>query len=225
VRARSEILPLLVPFNLLSSYGNVMTRNNKSYLKTSFLIKYFRAFASRSANVFGYGNRYVFMLNLLKFYHLTERMESWALFGERHGFRYKHPLLDKDLIDFWFSVPIPLTIPGWKSRYLYRESLKGILTESVRVRPDKGEALRIADTFNNAISGLTYLVQEYEKIPEEEHLKIFDHRKFRRLVKIIKNREVNFQGKEVRKYFHCIRDANRLSMYLNYCNLQRKLNS
>ena len=165
------------------------------------------------------------MQNLFNLYHLTERMESWALFGEMHGIRYKYPLLDKDLIEFWFSVPVPLTIPDWKNRFLYREALKGILTESVRVRSDKGEALRIADTFNNVISGLSYLVQEYDKIPAEEHLKLFDHQKFGQLAKKISDTMVDFHGKEVRKYLHCIQDANRLTIYLNCYNLQRKINS
>lgn len=224
-QSRTEILPLLVPFKLMNNYEHVLEKNNKSFFKTSILIKYFHTFFSRKANIFGYGNRYRFMLNLLHLYHLTERMESWALFGERYGIRYKYPLLDKDLIDFWFSVPIPLTIPGWKNRYLYREALQGILTESVRVRPDKGEALRITDTFNNVISGLSYLVGEYAKIPDEEHLQIFDHKKFRQLVKEIRNTKLDFHGKGVRKYFHCVRDAQRLSIYLNCYNLQCKLNS
>ena len=223
MRVRCEILPLLIPFNLLSSFGNGSVKNNAFYLKKSIWLKYFRMIIKNNQNIFGFGNRYRFMLNLMGLLHLPERMESWAIFGERYGIKYKYPLLDKDLIEFWFSIPVTLTIHQWKSRYLYREALKGILTESVRLRTNKDEALFVSNAINNVISGLPYLADEYEKIPEEEHLNIFNHRKFRQLIREIRKRQLNFQGKKLEKYLYLTREFNRLSFYLKCYKLRLKL--
>jgi asparagine synthetase B (glutamine-hydrolysing) len=66
-------------------------------------------------------------------------MDSWALYGERYGIEYKFPLLDKELLEFWFSVPVKHTYQTMISRYLYREAMKEILPEMIRTRPNKYE--------------------------------------------------------------------------------------
>jgi hypothetical protein len=47
-------------------------------------------------------------------------------------FTYKYPLLDKAVLEFWFSLPIEYTYRNKPFRFLYREAMKGILTEKVR---------------------------------------------------------------------------------------------
>ena len=97
------------------------------------------------------------MLNLLKNYHIPERMDSWSLYAERYGFEYKYPLLDKELLEYWFSIPVKHTYKNFETRLLYREAMKGILTEKIRKRTDKGEGARIAYSLKNSKDGIRYL--------------------------------------------------------------------
>ena len=66
-------------------------------------------------------------------------------------------MLDKQVLEFWFSLPVEFTYKDFNSRLLYRETMKGILTEKIRIRKDKGEALRIAYTQKNDQDGEEYL--------------------------------------------------------------------
>ncbi len=138
-RVIGEILPLFVPFGILSPFHS--ERKGFKFFKKSFIIKHWRLFFfNRKSNLYGFGDRNGLMLKLLYSYHLASRMDSWAIFGEKYGIEYKFPLLDKQLLEFWFTVPLKYTCEGKIHRYLYREALKGILNEPIRMRMDKNEA-------------------------------------------------------------------------------------
>ena len=170
-----EVLPLFIPFGLLKPYKAQITIWFKiRLLKTNFVLKYWKKiFFNNSKNIFGYGNRNQFMLNLLTNYHIPERMDSWSIFSEKYGFEYKYPLLDKVLLEFWFSIPIEYTFEKFKSRLLYREAMRGILIEKIRVRNDKGEGMRIAYFFNNIKEGNQFIRNLISTIPQKEHLPFF----------------------------------------------------
>ena len=138
-RVWKEIMPLVLPSFLCDK----RTRQNRltRFFHVSFILRHIDSFfLNYKKCIFGWGNRTGFMLRLLHNYHLPERMDSWALYGERYGFEYKYPLLDKELLEFWFTVPVKHTYQTMVSRYLYREAMKGILPEMIRMRPDKHEA-------------------------------------------------------------------------------------
>jgi asparagine synthase (glutamine-hydrolysing) len=139
-RLRTEVFPLLISFGLLPVYQPV-DWGNLSLIKFRFVLKHWKTifFHSRK-NFFGYGNRNQFMLNLLYNYHLAERMDNWTLFAEKYGFEYKYPLLDKELLEFWFTIPVEYTYRNMASRQLFREALKGVLTEKIRTRIGKEES-------------------------------------------------------------------------------------
>lgn len=170
-----EVLPLFIPFGLLKPYKAQITIWFKiRLLKTGFVLKYWKKiFFNNSKNIFGYGNRNQFMLNLLTNYHIPERMDSWSIFSEKYGFEYKYPLLDKVLLEFWFSIPIEYTFEKFKSRLLYREAMRGILIEKIRMRNEKGEGMRIAYTFNNIEEGNQFIRNLISTIPQKEHLPFF----------------------------------------------------
>ncbi|GAT63209.1 asparagine synthase-related protein [Paludibacter jiangxiensis] len=139
-RVRGEILPSIVPFRL--SEMAVYKQNGCKFFQSHFVIKHWRAFFFHTEkNIYGFGDRKGFMFRLLYRYHLPQRMDSWALFGERYGIEYKFPLLDKDLLEFWMTIPIKYTIEQMYPRLLYREALRGILVDSVRLRQGKEEAV------------------------------------------------------------------------------------
>lgn len=172
MRFRTEVLPVLIPFlpTYRSQYWSILR-----YTQFHFIGKHWKKiFLNRSKNIFGYGNRTQFMLNLLHNYHIPDRMDSWSLHSERYGFVYKYPLLDKSVLEFWLSMPIEYTYCNMQSRFLYREAMKGILTESIRVRKDKGEGLRIAYTQKNRTNDREYIKKLFLSISEQEHIPFFN---------------------------------------------------
>ena len=209
---RIEILPLLVPFGLVSSFGNKINKQVKLY-KFAFILKHFKSiFFADKKNIFGYGSRTKFMINLLENYHIPERIDSWSLFSEKYKFEYKYPLLDKDVLEFWFSIPLEYNYKDMKARLLYKEAMKGILTESIRTRNDKSENLRIQYTFKNIFESKEYTIDLLKKIEAEDHISIYKVEKFYKLYEEYKN-------KPYTEYF---RFNNLLINYLRLVYLKKK---
>jgi len=179
-----EVFPLLIPFGLIHPYKAQYTDwSVLRLLKPSFVLKHWKQiiFHSRK-NIFGYGNRTRFMLNLLENYHLPERIDSWAIHAERYGFAYKYPLLDKELLEFWFSIPVEYTYSDSQSRLLYRKAMKSILTEKIRIRPNKAEGQRISYTKYNRQLGDRYVKQLFADIAKAEHLPFFRPREIQKVI-------------------------------------------
>jgi asparagine synthase (glutamine-hydrolysing) len=178
---RTEILPLLVPFGLLPTFRGTEWSNLK-FFKASFIRKHWKIifFHSRK-NIHGYGSRKGFIINLLKNYHIPDRIDTWGFYAEKYGFEYKYPLLDKEVLDFWFSLPVKFTYENLDSRLLYRELIKGILTESIRTRRDKSETLRMEYSRQKMIEGKEYLESLFYNIPEKDHLPYFDLKAYGKL--------------------------------------------
>lgn len=179
----------------------------------SFIMKHWKQiFLHRQKNIFGYGNRTRFVLNLLDLRHLPERMESWAINAEQYGFEYKYPLLDKEVLDFWFSIPVKYTYKDFQSRLLYREAMKGILIEKIRVRKDKGEALRIACYMEDIQNSKEYLRKIFYALKPEEHLSFFKPRAFRKV----------FDQPFSKDTLKSIRNWMQYTFYLRYVALVKK---
>lgn len=70
-------------------------------------------------------------------YHLPQRMDSWAYYGEKYGIEYKFPLLDKHLLEHHLSIPVAFFYKNWEPRYLFKEIMRGILPDVIRKRKDK----------------------------------------------------------------------------------------
>lgn len=215
-RFRTDILPLLVPFGLIQPYKAQYSKWSRlCFLKASVILKHWKLILfNRQKNIFSYGNRTRFMLNLLENYHIPERMDNWGMHAERYGFEYKYPLLDKDVLEFWFSIPVAYTYLNMQSRLLFREALKGILTEKVRIRKGKGEGLRIAYFQQNMRSGKRYLEQLFFALPEQGHLSFFLPKTFEKLI---------IQQPEKHKIKEML-DYGNLAFYLRYVELIKKYN-
>ena len=211
---RSDVLPLLIPFGLLPGYrSGFIDWSLLRLLKTSFIRRHWKQiFCQRRRNVFGYGNRTRFALNLIKLYHLPNRMDSWAINAERYGFEYKYPLLDKDVLEFWFSIPEEYTYKDFQARLLYREAMKGILTEKIRIRKDKGEAMRIAFSFKEQLEGKKYLTDLFYALPEKDHLPFFRPRAFNKVINMPPSKKPMKNWREI----------NKLIFYLRYVVLVKK---
>lgn len=214
---RTDVLPLFVPFKFLSIYKAGKT--DWSLLKLfrfSFVRKHWKQiFLYRQTNIFGYGNRTRFALNLLENYHIPERMDSWSINAEQYGLEYKYPLLDKEVLEFWFSIPVEYTYKDFQPRLLYREAMKGILTEEIRVRKDKAEALRMTCSFRDLQNSKRYLEDFFYSLSAEEHLPFFKPEAFRKVFD-----QPFFEDK-----LKNIRNWNQYTLYLRYVALVKKYGS
>lgn len=207
MRFRTEVLPLVIPF--LAVYRSKDWSILK-YIQSSFIRKHWRnIFLNRSKNIFGFGNRTQFMLNLLYNYHIPDRMDSWALHAERYGFVYKYPLLDKAVLEFWLTMPIEYTYYNMQSRFLYREAMKGILTECIRVRRDKGEGIRISYTKQKQKKEIAFIQNLFLSVSNNEHLPYFRPDKVKKMIQ-----EKKGEQKDKSEF--------PISLYLRYLALTKK---
>lgn len=193
MRFRTEVLPILIPFGLLPVYRS-SNKSTVKYLEPNFKQKHLKKiYLNSKKNIFGF-NRKQFVINLLNNYHIPERMDSWALHAERYGFEYKYPLLDKKVLEFWFSLPIEFTYQNMQSRLLYREVMKGILTECIRVRRDKGEGLRISYTKQKRKEDKAFIQEQFLSLDKKEHLPYFHYEAIKKIVE--KSTEIQSDQKE-----------------------------
>lgn len=80
-----------------------------------------------------------YQLGLVAHGHMTMRIEGWSALGARYGITYAYPLLDRRIVELTLGVPPEMFMKkGWK-RWLFRQSLEGILPDEVRWNPSKDD--------------------------------------------------------------------------------------
>lgn len=68
---------------------------------------------------------------------LDDRANRWATIGARHGVALTYPLADRRLLEFCLSLPLVRLLDGGYARQPYRNAMRGILPEKVRLRRNK----------------------------------------------------------------------------------------
>lgn len=75
--------------------------------------------------------------------HLQARIEAWAAQGARDDIQYVYPLLDLRLIEFCLGTPPALFAHPKQTRGLFREVMRGLLPEEIRLASVKRELARV----------------------------------------------------------------------------------
>lgn len=75
--------------------------------------------------------------------HLQARMEAWAAQGAQDGIEYRYPLLDRRVVEFCLGAPPELFDDGEHSRALFRNAVRGLLPDPIRLANVKVERLRV----------------------------------------------------------------------------------
>ncbi len=212
----TEVLPLIVPFGLVNPFKHQrMDWTILKYLKRDFIIRNYRKiFFNSSHNIYGFGERSRFVLNLLEKYHLAKRMDCWAANGEKYGLEYRYPLLDKDLLEFWFRMPVEYTYKDFAPRLIYRDIMKGILAEKIRNRKEKSDTILQAFSQSAKKESVQFLVDSYKSLKELDHLPCFRQETLEKQVSRMQT-DRNIKGG---------RDYAKLVLYLRLVNLSRKYN-
>jgi len=211
-RFRIEVLPLLIPFRMIYVY-QPFKWSNISYLSLPFSIRNsFRILFHKRKGSFSILGRKQFMLNLIKLYHIPDRMDAWSMNAEKVGIEYRYPLLDKDLLDFWFSIPIEYTYRGFEKRILYREALRGILTENIRLKTKKNEGVFMHFILQSNRHEFPYLADLLNRTPKDRQISLFNHKVYQQKANRILDFSKNTQKAEIHTYAD-------LTNYLRYLNL------
>jgi asparagine synthase (glutamine-hydrolysing) len=210
-----EVLPYLIPGYLIHTYRSEYTDWSKLRLfHLRFICKHIRMFLfHKRLGLYGRGNRSSITLNLLKNGHLPDRMDSWAINAESFGFAYTYPLLDKEVLECFLQIPAAYTYADFVPRKLYRDAMKGIMPESIRMRMDKSEAIRMSYSFKLRQEGKAYLVNIFNFLTQEEHLPFCNLKNWEKLIQkpLIEGiSKKNFQ------------EVTKLCFYLRYVRLVKK---
>ena len=69
--------------------------------------------------------------------HIPQRLEYSYLSAKSYGIEYSYPLLDIDLLQLYLDLPAEFKFRNGSGRAIFRESLKGVVSEQIRLREDK----------------------------------------------------------------------------------------
>jgi asparagine synthase (glutamine-hydrolysing) len=199
VKMNNEVFPQLDPFQKIKKIRKI--RKETKYIHPELIAKHKKYILNNIKPViYGRKNRSQFILNLLYNYHLPNRMDSWSYFGRKFEFNYTYPLLDKEVLDYWFSLPVEYTYDQNFSRNLYREIMKDILPDTIRLRKDKTENLRTQHSYNQLNNSLKVYLNELKNIdPEINSYEIKD--------KIIEDLNINLNEKFLHNFFKILRST------------------
>jgi asparagine synthase (glutamine-hydrolysing) len=98
-------------------------------------------------------------LGYLALGHLQQRVESWHATATAEKIEYRYPLLDKRIIEFCLGLPAHLFIKDGKRRYVYREAMRDILPDYIRLSDEKDEPRRVAEFHKTSIHALRLALQ------------------------------------------------------------------
>lgn len=88
--------------------------------------------------------------------HISQRLEYSYLTGIEYGIEYAYPLWDIDLLQFYLSLPVEFKFRNGMGRALYREALKDLIPDQIRLRNDKS-GFTIPSVF-------TRIINDYDQI-------------------------------------------------------------
>ncbi len=119
--------------------------------------------------------------------HVSERFEYSYLAARNRRMEYAYPFWDPELVAFYFSLPAGLKVRDGQRRYLYREAMRGILPEKIRLRDDKTGATvpTVQMRFMNDYENIRKLILHSKEVNKTHYL---DYDKMLAWQERIKNR-------------------------------------
>ena len=77
------------------------------------------------------------------------------------------PLLNNDFVTYATSLPLNLKLRGWRSKFLLKRALRGLLPDSILRRPKKGFGIPVADWFRGPLKQQMLSVLSPERLARE----------------------------------------------------------
>lgn len=210
-RFSKEIMPEF--FSKKKKIFRKLMHENRKFFDNQFWISHEVYLKSRIVSSNFAKNRNTFIQNLMELYHIPKRLDTWCYFGEKYGIEYSYPLLDKQLLDEWFSIPLEYTYDLETSRKLFRDVFEGILIDEVRLRNSKAEHERVQFTMDNRISELDYLIDKVKKVEKNSFLAFINQETL-----IVSVKQMNVDKERTGVFFGAVR----LLFYLKECVMSEK---
>jgi asparagine synthase (glutamine-hydrolysing) len=82
-------------------------------------------------------------LRLLANGHLVGRLEEWSAAGAQCGIDYRHPLLDRRLVEFCIGLPPEQYVRTGRHRYLLRRAIEGLVPDCLPWDRDKNDPVGV----------------------------------------------------------------------------------
>ena len=123
-------------------------------------------------------------------HHVSQRLEYCSLAAGAHNIEYRYPLLDKELVEFYLSVPPEIKVHNGWGRYLYRQAMEGIIPADIQWRNDKTGATipTVWLRFSKDYEKIKTLVEQY---PQLDGSRFIDINKLENLQDILYKRQKN----------------------------------
>ncbi len=132
---------------------NFLALNKEFAKKMKINKRYYKYYSQINSNSFQQRN-----IERITHSHVAQRLEYCNTSARKYGIEYRYPFLDKQLIEYYLSMPTRLKARNGIKRYAIREAMKGDLPESIRLRNDKNGATIPAVYFR--------LLKDQDKIDE-----------------------------------------------------------
>jgi asparagine synthase (glutamine-hydrolysing) len=166
-----KFVKYLLLFVLFPALGILDGNTKKSFRDDARYIKNRYKQSDRIAlrNFYFHITRHQLHLRMLRFYHLQERCESWAINDYRKGVEYRYPLLDRRTIEYILKVPSELLCKTDHFRPLLREISEGVLPDEVRWNLNKNDPVYWAymdELFKEAALQFMEEVNEWKADPD-----------------------------------------------------------
>jgi asparagine synthase (glutamine-hydrolysing) len=137
---RMSLKSLLRSIPLLGKILNKKNENENPKKRTPILDK---KFEERVKNSIKYESRGEFksvrgaQRDILTSGRIGETLESLNYYAAAHQIEFRHPFMDKRLIEFCLSLPADQSFSNGWSRFILRKAMKNVIPESVRRRVGK----------------------------------------------------------------------------------------
>jgi asparagine synthase (glutamine-hydrolysing) len=117
--------------------GTKPVRRDLKFRTSSFLSPAFReSVLSQHGHTPGAGNTPAERIGkLMK--GLDDRANRWSIMCSRHGVAMTFPLADRRVLDFCLTLPLERVLADGYARQPYRNAMRGVLPEKVRLRTSK----------------------------------------------------------------------------------------
>ena len=106
---------------------------NKNKIK--IFRNYFNEYYAKIKPLLKIDDSLLFNISSTGFY---QRVELSYFVGRQNSFKYRFPLLDKDLMEFYWQLPDYYKYHNGISRYIYRKSLNELLPKEIQYKRNKG---------------------------------------------------------------------------------------
>jgi asparagine synthetase B (glutamine-hydrolysing) len=93
--------------------------------------------------------------------HVSQRFEYSYIDAKSYGMEYAYPLWDIDLLEFYYALPAEYKFRNGTGRAIYRDAMRGILPERIRLRNDKTGATvpTVKQRFLRDYQAITQLIE------------------------------------------------------------------